>query len=559
MLKYHGHPTQDLVWCLITIEQTRADCGWDSKGVPLCSHLIDLLADIALQVVQLAQARTFENAKAALFAHFLPPSPERHFLDMFNSLRMQTKERVVEFHFRFAAAHAKAEYLHAGQVSAEQELYTFIHGLRPQIVGPVLLANPRTVMEAVQAAKIAEEAAPFLTRMTDHSESQGRPQHLHQKFQKHTTRRTQHEDQPSLHAKSSSLHRCAHCKRTNHTSDKCYVKFPHLRPKRNVNAIETSDNENLVIIPLNVGNHTLKALVDCGAQLSLVRRSALPPNADIKSTNHTIKLADASTKTMTGRVTLSFELPTFMNKVRFTSTLIVCEELSYDAIIAMDFLQSHCVLINPMTKELTPTCQTLAPTTKAQNNEQGEQSDTLALPNQNAKAKTKAVEGTSEWKSIAEEFPNVFQEATGHTDLVSHTIKLRSNEPTYQAPYRIPVNLRTKVKEEIAKLEAEGIIQKSTSEYAAPAFSIPKRDGSIRLVVDYRKLNAETVVERFPLPRIDDILTSLHGATVFSQIDLRNGYHQVPVKPEDVHKTAFVLPFGHYEYLRMPFGLVSTR
>ena len=145
----------------------------------------------------------------------------------------------------------------------------------------------------------------------------------------------------------------------------------------------------------------------------------------------------------------------------------------------------------------------------------------------------------------------------GYTDRVKHEIQLVDDVPVNLPYRRIPPNQYTEVKEHISKLLKKGVIQESSSSYASPVVVVRKSDGSIRLCVDFRKLNQKTKKDAFPLPRIDESFDALQGAEFFSSIDLASGYHQVAVEESDRYKTAFTTPFGLYEYLRMPMGVCN--
>ena len=111
---------------------------------------------------------------------------------------------------------------------------------------------------------------------------------------------------------------------------------------------------------------------------------------------------------------------------------------------------------------------------------------------------------------------------------------------------------------QLQELLDKGFIRPISSPWGAPILFVRKKDGSHRMCIDYRELNKVTVKNRYPLSRIDDLFDQLQGASWFSKIDLRSGYHQMRVRDEDVQKTAFRTRYGHYEFVVMPFGLTNA-
>ncbi|KAJ9519051.1 hypothetical protein QJQ45_003519 [Haematococcus lacustris] len=141
---------------------------------------------------------------------------------------------------------------------------------------------------------------------------------------------------------------------------------------------------------------------------------------------------------------------------------------------------------------------------------------------------------------------------------VDHVIQLESGTPPNRPVYRMSQEELDELKRQLDELLAKGYIRPSTSPFGSAVLFVRKKDGSLRLCVDYRALNQLTIKNRYPLPRIDDLLDQLAGARVFSKIDLKSGYHQIRVAEADIHKTAFRTRYGHYEYTVMPFGLCNA-
>ena len=163
---------------------------------------------------------------------------------------------------------------------------------------------------------------------------------------------------------------------------------------------------------------------------------------------------------------------------------------------------------------------------------------------------------------VVNEFPDVFpdelpglppdREIEFAIDLAPGT------EPVSKAPYRMaPVEMK-ELATQLQDLLEKGVIRPSVSPWGAPMLFVKKKDGSMRLCIDYRELNKLTIKNKYPLPRIDDLFDQLKGAVCFSKIDLRSGYHQLKIKPEDIPKTAFRTRYGHYEFLVMSFGLTNA-
>lgn len=142
-------------------------------------------------------------------------------------------------------------------------------------------------------------------------------------------------------------------------------------------------------------------------------------------------------------------------------------------------------------------------------------------------------------------------------------IKTNTDEPIYAKSYPYPACMREVVEKEIKSLLEEGTIRASKSPYNSPLWVVPKKpkpsgEKQYRVVIDYKRLNSVTIPDTYPIPDINSTLASLGKAKFFTTLDLTSGFHQIPMKPSDVPKTAFSTMNGKYEFLRLPFGLKNA-
>ncbi|KAG8503136.1 hypothetical protein CXB51_000932 [Gossypium anomalum] len=175
---------------------------------------------------------------------------------------------------------------------------------------------------------------------------------------------------------------------------------------------------------------------------------------------------------------------------------------------------------------------------------------------------TQVFESKIESMPVVCEYPDVFPEELPRLPLtreVEFGIELvPGTTPILIAPYRMAPTKLKELKVQLQELTDKGFTRPSYFPWGALVLFVKKKDGSMRLCIDYRQLNKVTIKNKYPLPRIDDLFDQLKGATVFSKLDLRSGYYQLRVKDSDVLKTAFRMRYGHYEFLVMPFGLTNA-
>ena len=161
---------------------------------------------------------------------------------------------------------------------------------------------------------------------------------------------------------------------------------------------------------------------------------------------------------------------------------------------------------------------------------------------------------------LKDEFKDIFSEMPPGVPQrdVKHLIPLDDDQVPKARPYRLSLKELEELKAQLTKLQEKGWIRPSSSQYSSPVLFVVKKDGKLRMCIDYRGLNSKTIKDQYSIPRIDECFDQLGKGKVFSKLDLASGYYQIPIADGDIHKTAFTTRYGNFEWLVMPFGLTSA-
>ena len=181
-----------------------------------------------------------------------------------------------------------------------------------------------------------------------------------------------------------------------------------------------------------------------------------------------------------------------------------------------------------------------------------------ALSNLSSKIYHLTPEQQGQLTELIGEYPSLFSDAPSRTNVMSHDVEVGDTVPIKQHPYRMNPLKSKEMKKEIQYMLDNDIIEPSQSNWSSPCILVPKPDGSFRFCTDYRKVNAVTKSDTYPIPRVDDCIDRIGKAKYVTKFDLLKGYWQIPLTERAREISAFTTPDGLYQYKAMPFGMKNA-
>ena len=451
-------------------------------------------------------------------------------------------------------------------ISVDDEMAYFEHGLKNEIKTKLHLLTADTLKELIIQVSRIEASDSFDARICPPTElgrnNEGNEGLYHLQGRNRTTK----------------SFKCNFCHKTGHLEKHCWkknnLKKKHHDRKREPDDIEVLnslvkhqvDNRHRPIEGLLYGRR-VKILIDSGATNSFINLN-LSSDFQARKLRKRIVVTEASGK----KYSISTEVEVDLNfgPFKFRCKLLPFNLAHYDVILGLDWLSKFNPKICWKTGEMIINDKSFVPKlyfSPISNEHYGsliceeiQDKDEIFLISETKENQVKN-KTPQKLQKLFKKYENIFGEelkSFPKNRSIKHEINTGDNDAVAINQYRLSPLEKQTVEDNIKKLLELKFIQPSNSPWSAPILFVKKKDGTLRMCLDYRKLNSITKKSKYPIPRVDVLLDSLKGARIFSRLDLCSGYYQVEIEDNSVEKTAFRTENGHYEFRVMPFGLTNA-
>ncbi|KAG0736417.1 hypothetical protein G6F23_010961 [Rhizopus arrhizus] len=363
--------------------------------------------------------------------------------------------------------------------------------------------------------------------------------------------------------------KCFNCNKIGHISKDCRSPKRHRENKTNQQTIHNDDkdemdnifdhlmqqNQQTTPTPVNTLQFSINAttknnsikqncLIDTGSTLSSIRQSTATRLGlyEFNTQPRRIEYGNGGLQLTTKKAIFEFKI----NNLPTRAFLYIVEKQNEEVILGMDWMTYEDIVLHPKTKTITKNSSEQQNLQQVQHDEQTNDE----ITNEEFLAQT-----------ILNEFPKLIPNDNGPQTVTNapymHRIDTGDALPVHVRDYRRPFAENEQIKKEVDEMLRKKVIEPSTSAWCSPVVMIKKHDESWRFCVDFRKLNAVTIKDKFPIGNLNEVLDKLHGCKYLSTIDLKSGFWQIPMDPRDAHKTAFIANGALYQFKVLPFGCVT--
>ncbi|XP_011858346.1 PREDICTED: uncharacterized protein LOC105555908, partial [Vollenhovia emeryi] len=341
--------------------------------------------------------------------------------------------------------------------------------------------------------------------------------------------------------------KCFECREYGHIASKC----PNKGAAKDSCAIAQTHRRKR-FKSVSVNDVVIQAIIDSGSDITIMRKDEYAKIGSPRFEFEGTPFRGIGTAVNTTEGGFRAKLTVDGNCYTISIHVVSDELLRYNLLIGSDFLDTVDVHL----RRGEPTI--IKPSSDGDGNSLAEVCQISVVSDREGDTVDVSHVHNAEYKQIVKSVVDSYRPNRIRETGIKMKLVLKDDDPVCLSPRRLAMAERNEINAQIDEWLENGIVRPSVSDYASPVVLAKKKDGSNRLCVDYRLLNKKIVRDRYPLPLIEDQLDALQNATVFSTLDLKNGFFHVRMDESSVKYTAFVVPDGHYEFLRVPFGLCNS-